>query len=52
MSFAGIGGTSGQVSGTAPTGTFGIMAGIGCAGASCTTNTIGTHGEVVFIPEI
>ncbi len=41
-----------NVHGQAATATFGIAGGIGCAGASCTTDTAGASGEVIFIPEI
>lgn len=48
--FAGIGGPNGAVGGAASNTLMGVAGGVGCAGASCTTNTAGAAGKVIFIP--
>ena len=50
--YAGVVGQVGTTAGAAVNCAFGVCGGLGCAGASCATNTAGTHGVVYFIPEI
>jgi len=45
-------GQTGNTGGGAVTSTFGIAAGLGCAGASCATDTAGASGKIIFIPEL
>lgn len=51
LAFQSGNGQVGPTGGAAAINTLGIAGGIGCAGASCTTNTAGQAGKVIFAPE-
>lgn len=50
--YYGVAGQIGTTGGVTPNCAFGICGGLGCAGASCTADTAGTAGKVIFIPEL